>query len=151
MKKTIFALVLIFMTVKLNAQAYWIYVQAEELYNGNDSIVPDYSKAVLLYEKAAKMGCPMAEEKLSVCYYFGRGVPVSKKKAFLWCKKAAKHGVASSQYLLGYYYSLGEGCLQSHRKAYKWYYRAANRGDTDAIEFLQSVSLYIRLIHTWSN
>ena len=151
MKKTIFALVLIFMMVKLDAQAYWIYVQAEELYNGNDSIVPDYSKAVLLYEKAAKMGCPMAEEKLSMCYYLGKGVPVLKKKAFLWCKKAAKHGIASSQYLLGYYYSLGEGCLLSHRKAYKWYYRAANRGDTDAIEFLQSVSLYIRLIHTWSD
>lgn len=151
MKKTIIALALIFLMVKLNAQAYWIYVQAEELYSGNDSIVPDYSKAVCLYEKAAKMGCPMAEEKLSVCYYFGKGVPASKKKAFQWCKKAAKHGVPSGQYLLGYYYSLGEGCLQSYRKAYKWYYRAANRGNTDAIEFLQNVSLYIRVVHTWSN
>lgn len=151
MKKTIFTIVLVFMTVQLRAQAYWIYVQAEELYSGNDSIAPDYSKAVLLYEKAAKMGCPMAEERLSNCYYKGQGVALSKRRAFNWCKRAAKHGLASSQCLLGYYYAVGEGCVQSHYKAYKWYYRAANRGNQNAIDFLQSVSLYYRVFYTWPN
>ena len=137
-------------TIKSNAQAYWIYLQAEDLYNGNDSVAPNYERAVSLYEKAAEMGCPMAEEKLSICYDTGKGVAMSKRKAFLWCKKAAKHGVASSQCLLGYYYAVGIGCRPSVSKSYKWYYKAANRGDQDAIETLQSASLYIRRIYVWS-
>lgn len=151
MRRSIIVLMVLCLNVKLDAQAYWIYVQAEELYNGNDSVEPNRIRAAFLYEKAAKMGCPMAEEKLSNCYYIGEGVALSKRKAFFWCKRAAKHGLASSQCLLGYYYAVGEGCVQSHSKAYKWYYMAANRGNQNAIDFLQSVSLYNRVIHSWPN
>ena len=124
------------------AQAYWIYMQGEEEYNGTDSIKPNYDHAFYLYKKAVEMGCPMAEYKLSVCFSLGRGVVKSDRKAFKWCRKAAEHGVPEAQYMLGYHYFIGKGCCKSSSKAYKWIFKAANRGDSDAIEFLQQFSLY---------
>lgn len=124
------------------AQAYWIYKQGEEEYNGIDSCNPNYDHAFFLFNKSAEMGCPMAEYKLSVCYSLGRGVGKSDRKAFKWCRKAAKHGDPEAQYMLGYSYFLGKGCRKSSSKAYKWFFMAANRGDPHAIEFLQQFSLY---------
>ena len=127
------------------AQAYWIYLQGEEEYNGIDSCNPNYDHAFFLFKKSAEMGCPMAEYKLSVCYYLGRGVDKSQRKSFKWCRKAAKHGYPTAQYALGYSYLLGEGCSASSKKAHKWIFMAANRGNPHAIEYLQQFSsLYPR-------
>ena len=134
-----------------HAQAYWIYMQGEEEYNGTDSVKPNYEHAVYLYKKAAEMGCPMAEYKLSVCYSLGRGVAESQRIAFKWCRKAAKHGDSKAQYMLGYRYFFGKGCLKSSSKAYKWIYKAANRGESHAIEFLQQFSLYPHQRYVFDN
>lgn len=145
MNKCCFIILLISFHVALSnchAQAYWIYMQGEEEYNGTDSVKPNYDHAFYLYKKAAEMGCPMAEYKLSVCYYLGRGVEKNLRKSFKWNRKAAKHGFSEAQYMLGYSYFFGEGCRKSSSKAYKWIYEAANRGDSHAIEFLQQFSLY---------
>jgi len=143
-KYCLIILLFLFFQISSNcpAQAYWIYLQGEEEYNGTDSLEPNYKHAFYLFKKSAEMGCPMAEYKLSVCYSLGRGVDKSKSKAFKWCRKAASHGEPEAQYMLGYKYFFGEGCRKSSSKAYKWLFKAANRGDSDAIEFLQQFSLY---------
>jgi hypothetical protein len=41
-------------------------MQGEEEYNGSDSIKPNYAHAFYLFNKAAEMGCPMAEYKFSL-------------------------------------------------------------------------------------
>lgn len=134
-----------------HAQAYWIYLQGEEEYNGTDSIKPNYDHAFYLFNKAAEMGCPMAEYKLSVCYYLGRGVDKSQRKSFKWCRKAAKHGDPIAQYALGYSYLLGEGCRASSKKAYKWFFMAANRGNSHAMNYLQQFSLYPHQRYVFEN
>ena len=134
-----------------HAQAYWIYLQGEEEYNGTDSIKPNYEHAFFLFNKAAEMGCPMAEYKLSVCYYLGRGVDKSQRKSFKWCRKAAKHGDPIAQYALGYSYLLGEGCRASSKKAYKWFFMAANRGNSHAMNYLQQFSLYPHRRYVFEN
>ena len=134
-----------------HAQAYWIYMQGEEEYNGTDSIKPNYDHAFYLFNKAAEMGCPMAEYKLSVCYSLGRGVSESQRNAFKWCRKAAVHGDPDAQYRLGYCYFFGVGCRKSSSKAYKWIYEAANRGNSHAMEFLQQFSLYPHQRYVFEN
>lgn len=153
MKKYCFILLFPLLIGSFNclAQAYWIYLQGEEEYNGSDSLNPNYDHAFYLYKKSAKMGCPMAEYKLSVCYYLGRGVDKSQRESFKWCRKAAQHGNPTAQYMLGYSYFFGEGCRKSSSKAYKWFFQAANRGDSDAIEFLQQFSLYSHRRYVFEN
>jgi len=149
--KAIFV-ILICLSINISySQAYWIYLQGEEYYSGNSTTPQNFERAFFLFEESARMGCPMAEEKMGTCYYLGHGVTQSYRKAFHWTKRAAKHGIASSQYQLGYMFFWGEGCQKSANKAYKWFYRAADRGDTTAIDFLQQFSLYIHRKYVWSD
>ncbi len=133
------------------SQAYWIYLQGNESYEGTDSIPPNYDKAYWLYKKSAQMGCPMAANKLGLCYYSGNGVEQSMRKSFVWTRKSARKGYPKAQYELGIMYLLGEGCHKNSVLGYKWIYRAADRGDAVAIAYLQQFSLYTRMKYTFDN
>lgn len=142
MKKIILLVITTILWSLAYPQAYWIYLQGNESFDGTDSIQPNYDKAYWLYKKAAQMGCPMAKNKIGLCYYLGHGVEQSFRKSFIWTRESARSGYSEAQYQLGCMYMLGEGCRKNSKRGYKWIYRAADRGNAEAIEYLQQFSLY---------
>ena len=65
------------MTFKGHCQAWYMYQEAENYFYGTNSREQSYEKSFNLYEKAAKLGCVLAEEKLARSYECGYGVKVS--------------------------------------------------------------------------
>jgi len=121
--------------------------KAEAEYN---SFKPRYDEACALsndkkrfqmLETLANEGYAPAQEKLSDCYSYGRGVWGNDKKANEWWSKAresyrkfAEQGVAEAQYKLGdYYHSLGPS---NNKKYAEWYRKAAEQGHADAQHWL---------------
>lgn len=88
-----------------------------------------FNEAANLFEKAANLGEPGAQDKLGFMYYNGTGVEKNYRKAFQWAQKAAKQEIASSQRLLGYIYSEGYGTKKNIENSISWYTKAADQGD----------------------
>lgn len=130
-----------------HCQAYFIYEDGIDYFNGVNDKEKSYEKAFWLFSKSAKMGCPDAQFMLYKCYYEGLGTTQSDRKAMKWCKKAAKQGNAKAQNTLGVHYFFGKGCRQSSPKAYKWLEKSANQGNQNAIDNLQEMGAYPRIIY----
>lgn len=120
-------------------QAWFMYQEAENYFYGINGRKQSYEKSFKLYEKAAKSGCVLAENRLATCYEFGYGVTVSERNAFKWHKRAARHGNPASQGSLGFYYFK----KSRYRMADKWDLKAANNGNEHVInQMQQSFSRY---------
>lgn len=134
MKKiTPILLLLLAMTFKVQCQAWFMYQEAENYFYGINGREQSYEKSFNLYEKSAKLGCVLAEEKLAKSYECGYGVNVSAHTALKWHKKAARHGNTEAQGFLGFYYSK----RGLYRKSDKWYLKAANNGNENVISQMQ--------------
>ncbi len=68
----------------------------------------DYETAIKYYEKSANAGNVIALSNLGYCYYYGRSIPVDKKKAKECWEKAAILGDIAAVYKLGDMYRNGE-------------------------------------------
>ena len=101
-------------------------------YNGNIGAEPDYEKAVKHFRKAAELGNVKAQNKLGVCYKYGRGVEQDDVEAAKWYRKAAEQGFAPAQNNLGMCYVKGQGVPQDYDEAIKLYRKAAERENLHA-------------------
>ena len=129
-----------------HSQAYFIYEDGMEYFNGANGKLQSYEKAFWLFSKSGEMGCPDAQLMLYECYYQGLGTTKSDRVAMKWCRRAAKQGNAQAQNVLGFHYYFGKGCRQSYSKAFKWYIKSANQGNQEAIHNLQSMGAYPKIV-----
>jgi TPR repeat protein len=81
----------------------------------------------VLKEQAEK-GNTLAQCRLGVCYYNGKGVSKNLAEAAKWFRKAAEQGYALAQCRLGICYATGEGVPENFAEAAKWYRKAAEQG-----------------------
>lgn len=79
-------------------------------------------------DSMAKSGNPAAQNKLSICYIDGLGIPKDDKKAFFWATKAAENGNLKALHLLGFCYENGKGTEPDPFQAFSFYKIAALRG-----------------------
>lgn len=95
------------------------------------------------YEVAAKQLAPLAEggnavaqERLAVMYFYGRGVPEDEDKALQWARRSADQGNLDAMYFIGNMYVFGDRLPKSvqdpDQEAARWYFEAARKGHADA-------------------
>jgi uncharacterized protein len=88
--------------------------------------------------KAAQAGDPIAQYKLAMIHYEGRGVPRDDEEAMKWLLKAAQQDHIEAQYVLGVMYEKGESVPRDDDQAYKWISMAARQGYARARVMLES-------------
>jgi TPR repeat protein len=117
----------------------WAMCMLAQRYDCGVGVKQSYSKAIELFEMAAKRGIANAQYNLGVCYHQGiSGVTQSSKRAFEYFTLAAEQGHADAQFNLGIMYATGEGGIeQSYSKTRKWWTKAAAQGVEDAIDNLK--------------
>ena len=121
-----------------NGDAFSQLVMGNAYVTGS-GIEKNYTKAFIMYERAAKQNQPAAQNGLAYCYEMGYGVQQSYAKAFYWYKKSAENGLARSQYELGLAYSLGRGCELNKELAIFWLRKACENTHDKACEMLNTM------------
>lgn len=96
----------------------------------------NFRRAAALLTPLAERGDPIAQLKLGMLYYMGKGVPESEQTALTWLKRSADQGQIEAMFQLGNLYVFGDqaGRLspEPDREAALWYFHAANRGHAEA-------------------
>lgn len=72
--------------------AYEIMSQGHKYFNGDDEHPEDYTKALELYSRAAKLGSLEAFYRLGKIYYYGLGVERNPAKALHFLEQGANRG-----------------------------------------------------------
>ena len=81
----------------------------------------------------AENGNAEAQDKLGICYEFGKGVAKNEVEAAKWFRKAADQGNAAAQRFQGIYYLGGSGDgTPNYVEAAKWFRKAADQNDSFA-------------------
>ena len=95
-----------------------------------------YEQAAKLLRPLADQGDASAQHRLSMLYFYGRGVPEDETVAMEWAKRSADQGNLDAMYFIGTMYMFGD---QVHNtveapdlEAAKWFFEAASRGHADA-------------------
>ena len=100
-------------------------------------IMPDPSKSVFWYRRAAEQGYAEAEIFLSLSYAGGIGVQRDDVQVVRWMRRAAEHGSADGQMMLGRMFDKGyNGVVRDDVQAVKWYRAAAESGQVVAQRLL---------------
>lgn len=95
------------------------------------------------YEVAAKQLLPLAEsgnavaqEKLAVMYFYGRGVAEDEDKALQWARRSADQGNLDAMFFIGNMYVFGDKLPKAvqdpDQEAARWYFEAARQGHAEA-------------------
>lgn len=96
----------------------------------------NFRRAAALLAPLAERGDPLAQLKLGMLYYMGKGVPENEKTALTWLKRSADQGQIEAMFQLGNLYAFGEHAGQlspePDREAALWYFHAASRGHAEA-------------------
>ena len=101
------------------------------------AIVPDRSKAIFWYQKAADQGAGSAELMLSFAYADGKGVRQDMAEGVRLLRRAAEHGIAEGQWMLGQMLASGsQEVARDEFEAAKWYRMAAEQGNADGQRLL---------------
>jgi len=110
------------------------FALAEILYNGMGEEF-SHSKAVALYEKAARQGHVKAMAEYGRCCIAGDGLDAARPKdAILYLTKSAEAGCSESYYFLGTsVYTQGVGTAADTKKAAECYLKGAEAGNTSCM------------------
>jgi len=81
----------------------------------------DYTKAVPVFARLAKLGHPVAEWLMANIYYAGQGVPQDYSQSLIWFEKAAAQGYMPAYAPTAQLYEQGKGTPIDLGKAYSWY------------------------------
>jgi len=100
----------------------------------------DYAEAIRWERKAADQGNDEAQFNLGTYFYNGKGVAQDYTEAIKWFRKSAEQGFAMAQCCLGACYDRGNGVAKDHEEAIKWFRKAADKGNTEAKNYLKTVS-----------
>lgn len=122
-------------------ELFFLGVICKEGLSGNTMI----AKAVECYRKSAKMGCPMAQINLGVCYRTGEGVPVDLLRACKYFKRASAQNSALGQCHIGYMYEFGYGVEMDLKEAIRFYKMAASKDHEYAKSRLKEILKQIEL------
>jgi TPR repeat protein len=111
----------------------WAMVVLAQRYKDGVGLKQSDTKAIELYEMAAKRGQATAQYHLGLYYKQGsHGLTQSSKRAVEYYTLAAEQGHIESQTNLGYMYRDGDGIEQSDKKAIELYEMAAKGGNATA-------------------
>jgi len=111
----------------------WAMAILAERYRDGVGVKQSDTKAIELFEMAAKRGNATAQCNLGLNYDKGsRGLTQSSKRAIEYYTLAANQGFADAQYNLGLIYVRGDGIGKSYSKARKWWTKAAVQGKVQA-------------------
>ncbi len=114
----------------------WYSPQAEtdlgDLYYAGNGVPQDYSKALVLFQKAATADYARSEANLGLIYNRGEGVPIDHAKAVYWLQRAANRGIPIAEWTIGTFYDSGNGLPHDGAQADAWYQKAADQGYADA-------------------
>ena len=118
----------------------WAMGALADRYSDGVGVKQSDTKAIELYEMAAKRGDATSQYNLGGYYQQGiRGVTQSNKRAIAYWTLAAEQGLAGAQYDLGIMYATGEGIEQSNSKARELWTKAAAQGIEQAIKYLKKM------------
>ena len=96
----------------------------------------DYQHAAKLLPPLANKGNPVAQLKLGMMYYAGKGVSENEKLAVEYLTKSAQQGNVEAMYQLGNAFTFGSEtpklAADADIEAAQWYFKAANNGSADA-------------------
>ena len=96
----------------------------------------DFTEAAKLLKPQADAGDALAQYRLGMLYYNGRGVAESEKTAVDLLIKSANQGNVDAMYQLGNAYAFGNDTqamvADADQEAAQWYFKAANTGNADA-------------------
>lgn len=81
----------------------------------------DYTTAVPVFARLAKLGHPVAEWLMANIYYAGQGVPQDYRQSLIWFEKAASQGYMPAYAPTAQLYEQGKGTPIDLGKAYQWY------------------------------
>ena len=82
-------------------------------------------KEIDYLQEQAKRDSQMAQYKLAMMYYFGKGRKKNLSLAFEWFQRAAVQNLVFAQYVLGEMYYYGIGVKKNLSLAFEWFLRAA--------------------------
>ena len=116
----------------------WAMEMLSQRYRDGVGVKQSDTKAIELFEMAAKRGNATAQYNLGVYYDQGsHGVTQSSERAVEYWKLAANQGHPGAQHNLGNMYAQGDGIDQSYSKAREWITKAASQGNELAIDALK--------------
>ena len=92
----------------------------------------DYDAAFNVWQPAATEGDSVAQYRLGLLYFDGKGVAQSSDVAVVWLRKSAEQGHVIAQYRLGLIYYVGQGLPVDYFEAAKWFRLAAEQGHAKA-------------------
>ena len=107
-----------------------IYHKGVYYRDGTCGCSQDYTKALELFVRAAKLGHAMAYFNIGTTYYTGRGVGADKKKAMHYYELAAMGGNEIARCALG----IKEANAGNFDRALKHYMIAARDGDSESLK-----------------
>lgn len=89
---------------------------------------------ILSLKASAEQGDMVAQRKLGIRYYEGKGIPKNYSEAAKWFRLSAEQGDASGQILLGGMYYYGKGVIQNKVHAYMWWNISASLGNEISVK-----------------
>lgn len=108
---------------------------------GTADVEPDYSNALICYQKAAFKHCPYASYRLGWLYYEGLGVVQDQIKAWDYYQKAVAMQYADAMTDVGVFYRDGIMVPQDYGKALELLNKAAAKGNARAMRGLSQMYL----------
>jgi len=95
-----------------------------------------YPEAAKLLQPLAESGDASAQQRLSIMYFYGRGVPENEERAMHWARRSADKGNLDAMFFIGTMYVFGDEIPKTvsdpDLEAAKWLFEAASRGHADA-------------------
>lgn len=95
-----------------------------------------YAEAAKHLMPLAESGNATAQERLSVMYFYGRGVPEDEDRAMQWARRSADQGNVEAMYFIGTMFVFGDRVPKTvtdpDQEAARWYFEAGSRGHAEA-------------------
>lgn len=95
-----------------------------------------YEEAAKAFLPLAESGVAIAQEKLSVMYFYGRGVAEDEGRAMEWARRSADQGNIDAMYFIGTMYVFGDKIPKTvtdpDQEAARWFFEAASRNHAEA-------------------
>jgi len=98
-----------------------------------------YDLALMLTERAAQQGSPIAQTRLGTIYHEGLGVERNPELAASWFLKAAQRGHPGAQLMIGGFCHLGVGVKANRLAAMRFLLASAAQGNELAKAYLPDV------------
>lgn len=106
----------------------------------SDEEFKDEQLSLQLLIKAADLGFPEAQRKLSIVYSDGDGIEKNTEKANILLEKSATAGDEVAQFLIAQNYYFGDNSYpQNYNLAFGWAKKSAEQGNSDAQNLLSTM------------